>query len=105
MKGRPYSSKLVRLAGGELTFMPVAKDPQGVTYLGNLHARGKALKVVKIDGIDPLGKDVRRYPLLRPSFYYFRENARPEVKDFVARMSTSPEAADLVRRTGFLKLQ
>lgn len=105
MKGRPYSSKLVRLAGGELASVSVAKDPQGITYLGNLFARGKDVKVVKIDGIDPLGKDVRRYPLLRPAFYYVRENARPDVKDFVTWMSTSPEAAELVRRTGFLKLE
>ena len=105
MKGRPYLSKPVRLSGGELPFMPVTKDPQGITYLGNVYARSKALKVVKIDGIDPLGKDVRRYPLLRPAFYYFRENARPEVKDLVTWMSTSPAAAELVRRTGFLKLE
>lgn len=105
MKGRPYSSKLVRLAGGELASMSVAKDPQGITYLGNLYARGKDLKVVKIDGIDPLGKDVRRYPLLRPAFYYFRDNARPEVKGLVTWMSTSPEAAEIVRKTGFLKME
>jgi phosphate transport system substrate-binding protein len=105
MKGRPYSGKLVRLPGSDMPSMSVAKDPQGITYLGNVYARSKALKVVKIDGIDPLGKEVRRYPLLRPAFYYFRENARPEVKDFVAWMSTSPEAAELVRRTGFLKLE
>jgi phosphate transport system substrate-binding protein len=105
MKGRPYSTKLVRLAGGELASMSVAKDPQGITYLGNLYARGKDLKIVKIDGIDPRGKNVRRYPLLRPAFYYFRDNARPEVKDFVTWMSTSPEAAEIVRKTGFLKLE
>lgn len=105
MKGRPYSSKRVRLAGGEIPSVSVAKDPQAITYLGNLHARAKDLKIVKIDGIDPLGKEVRRYTLLRPAFYYYRENAKSEVKDFVRWMSTSPEAAEIIRKTGFLKLE
>jgi phosphate transport system substrate-binding protein len=105
MNGRPYSSKRVLLSGGELPSMSVEKDPQGITYLGNHYARGKGAKIVKVDGIDPLGKDVRRYPLLRPAFYYFRESARPEVKEFVVWMSTSPEAAGDIRKTGFLKLE
>ena len=105
MNGRPYARTVVRLTGGDPASVSVAKDPQGITYLGNLHARSKDLKVVKIDGIDPLGKEVRRYPLLRPAFYYYRENARQEVKDFVGWMSTSPVAAELIRKTGFLKLE
>lgn len=105
MNGRPYARTVVRLTGGDPASVSVAKDPRGITYLGNLHARSKDLKVVKIDGIDPLGKEVRRYPLLRPAFYYYRENARQEVNDFVGWMSTSPVAAELIRKTGFLKLE
>lgn len=105
MKGRPYARTVVRLGGGDPASVSVAKDPRGITYLGNLYARGKDLKVVKVDGIDPLGKDVRRYPLLRPAFYYIRESTRQEVKDFVAWMSTSPEAAEVIRKAGFLKLE
>lgn len=105
MNGRPYARTVVRLTGGDPASVSVAKDPRGITYLGNLYARGKDLKVVRIDGVDPLGNDVRRYPLLRPAFYYFRESSRQEVKDFVGWMSNSPAAAELIRKTGFLKLE
>jgi phosphate transport system substrate-binding protein len=102
MKGRPYAKSSVRLGGGESPAMMVAKDPHGITYMGPMYARQKGLKVVSIDGIDPLGKDVGRYPLLQPAYYYHRGDARAEVQAFVRWMSTSPESRKLAETTGFL---
>ena len=104
MKGRPYGKGAVKLQGGDSPAMVVQKDPNAITYLGPSYAGAKGLAVVKIDGVDPLGKDVGRYPLLRRYYYYYRSNARVEVEEFVRWASTSPEAGKMVRGIGFLTL-
>lgn len=102
MKRRPYSGQSMRLASGELVSSSVARDPNGITYLGCNHARSKGVKGVRIEGGDPLGKAWKNYPLLRPAYYYIREGARPEVKEFARWAANSPEADGIVRKSGFL---
>ncbi|MCW1925788.1 substrate-binding domain-containing protein [Luteolibacter arcticus] len=102
MSGRPYAKGALKLPGGESPGMMVVKDPNGITYLSPLFARQNGLAVIKIDGVDPLGNEVRRYPLLRPAYYYHRKDARAEVLALVRWMSASPEAREIATRIGFL---
>lgn len=105
MNGRPYAKGANKLQGGDLPGMGMVKDPNGIGYVGLAYARAKGLGVVRIDGIDPLGKDVARYPLLRHYYYYHRENARAEVVEFVRWASSSPEAKKIAVKLGFLVLE
>jgi len=102
MKNRSYAPGAVKLNGGDTLAHALSKDLQGIGYLGLLMAQDKALKAVKLEGIDPLGKDVMRYPLLRPCYYYHRKQARPEVRALVEWMTTAPEAKAIVTKCGFL---
>ncbi|RYD55380.1 MAG: hypothetical protein EOP83_21665 [Verrucomicrobiaceae bacterium] len=102
MKGRPYGKGAIKLPGGESPGIMVRKDINGITYVGPPYARAKGVAVVRIDGVDPLGKDVGRYPLLRHYYYYYRSDARAEVVELVRWMSSSPEARKIVAGIGFL---
>jgi phosphate transport system substrate-binding protein len=104
MNGRAYAKAANKLSGGDPPAMTVAKDPNGIGYVGLAYARAKGLAVVKIDGIDPLGKDIARYPLLRHCYYYYLEDARAEVLEFVKWSSSSPEARKIAVKLGFLVL-
>ncbi len=102
MKGRPYARGAVKLAGGDSLAEVIAKDPNGIGYLGLAMAPHGKLKAVKVDGIDPPGKDASRYPLLCPRYYYHRSGTRPEVLALVRWMTESPEASAIVKRIGWL---
>ena len=105
MSGRAYAEGAKRLGGGDPPSMAVAKDANGIGYVGLAYARAAGMAVVKIDGVDPLGKDVARYPLLRHYYYYHRSDARAEVVEFVRWASSSAEAREAVKRIGFLILE
>lgn len=105
MKGRPYGKGAVKLPGGESPARMVHKDANGITYLGPVFAGAKGLAVVKVDGVDPLGKEAWRYPLLRRYYYYHRSDARAEVVELVRWMSASPEARKIRVERGFLDLE
>lgn len=104
MNGRAYAKAAIKLGGGDPPFMTVPKDPNGIGYVGLAYAKAKGLAVVKIDGVDPLGKEVARYPLLRHCYYYHREDARAEVVEFVRWASSSAEAKETAVKLGFLVL-
>jgi phosphate transport system substrate-binding protein len=101
MKGRPYAKGAIKLSGGEPPAMMVQKDANGITYLGPAYARAKGLAVVRIDGVDPIGEDALRYPLLRHYYYYHRSDARAEVVAFVRWASTSAEAQKIAKGIGW----
>ena len=102
MSGRDYAEGAKKLGGGDPPSMTVPKDVNGIGYVGLAYAGAKGLGVVRIDGVDPLGKEVARYPFLRRCYYYYREDARAEVVEFVKWASASEEAKKMAVKLGFL---
>src|SRR4051794_12567810 len=72
MKKRDYAPDSQKLAGNEQIASEVAKNPNGVGYVGLAYTKASGIKVVAIDGAMPSKQSVlgKTYPYARPTFYY-----------------------------------
>lgn len=82
LRKRDYASSSQKMAGNEQIASEVAKNPNGVGYVGLAYIGTPGVKVLPVEGIMPDNAD---YPFARPLYYYFDANKdlRPIVKDFV----------------------
>jgi phosphate transport system substrate-binding protein len=72
MNRRDYASSSQKMAGNEQIAAEVAKNPNGIGYVGLAYLKAAGIKVVAIDGVAPSKETVlsRKYAYARPTFYY-----------------------------------
>lgn len=103
MSQRDYGSGTQKMAGNEQIAAEVAKNPNGIGYVGLAYISTPGVKVVPVDGIMP--DDATRYPLARPLYYLIDRNKEMSqvVKDFIG-FTMSPDGQAVVSRVHFLPL-
>ena len=82
LRKRDYATSSQKMAGNEQIASEVAKNPNGIGYVGLAYIHTPGVKVLPVDGIDPDNPD---YPFARPLYFYIDANKemRPIVKEFV----------------------
>ena len=72
MKKRDYAKSSQKMAGNEQIAAEVAKNPNGIGYVGLAYLKAEGIKVVSIDGVMPSKETVlaKKYAYARPTFYY-----------------------------------
>jgi phosphate transport system substrate-binding protein len=82
LRKRDYATSSQKMAGNEQIASEVAKNPNGIGYVGLAYIRTPGVKVLPVDGINPDNPD---YPFARPLYFYTDGNQklRPIVKEFV----------------------
>ena len=82
LRKRDYATSSQKMAGNEQIASEVAKNPNGIGYVGLAYIRTPGVKVLPVDGVNPDNPD---YPFARPLYFYVDGNQelRPIVKDFV----------------------
>lgn len=106
MNRKDYASSSQKMAGNEQIVAEVAKNPNGIGYVGLAYIHAEGLKVVPIDGHSPTEEEVRskKYPYARPTFYYTNGEPTGEAGKFIA-FTLSKEGQAIARKVGFVPLE
>ncbi len=102
MNSRDYGQDTQKMAGNEQIASEVAKNPNGIGYVGLAYINTPGVKVLPVEGFVPDAKD---YPLARPLYYLINKSTAlsPLENDFIG-FSMSPEGQAIVNRVHFLSI-
>ena len=102
MNSRDYGSETQKMAGNEQIAAEVAKNPNGIGYVGLAYINTPGVKVLPVDGFLP---DAAEYPLARPLYYLINNNeALSETANDFIGFTLSPEGQDIIKRVHFVSL-
>jgi phosphate transport system substrate-binding protein len=106
MKKRDYASSSQKMAGNEQIAAEVAKNPNGIGYVGLAYITAPGIKVVSIEGGSPTKESVlsKKYPYARPNFYYTNGEATGEAARFI-EFTLGPAGQKIVEKVGFIPVK
>jgi phosphate transport system substrate-binding protein len=106
MKKRDYASSSQKMAGNEQIAAEVAKNPNGIGYVGLAYLHDPGIKTISIEGAVPTEESVlaKKYPYARPTFYYTNGEPTGEAAKFV-EFTLSDEGQRVVRKVGFVPVR
>jgi phosphate transport system substrate-binding protein len=106
MKKRDYASSSQKMAGNEQIASEVAKNANGIGYVGLAYLHDPGIKTVSIDGSLPSEESViaKSYPYARPTFYYTNGEPTGEAAKFV-EFTLSDEGQKIARKVGFVPVR
>lgn len=104
MKGRDYSAGSQKLAGNEQIAQEVAKNRNGIGYVGLAYSKTAGTKALPIDGVEPVAKNAKHYAYSRPCFIYAPDKPTAEAAAFLSFIGT-PAGQQIVRRVGFIPVK
>jgi phosphate transport system substrate-binding protein len=106
MKKRDYAGSSQKMAGNEQIAAEVAKNPNGIGYVGLAYIHAPGIKVVSIDGQTPGKENVlsKKYPYARPTFYYTNGIAAGEAAKFID-FTLSEAGQKIVEKVGFVPVK
>jgi phosphate transport system substrate-binding protein len=106
MKKRDYASSAQKMAGNEQIAAEVAKNPNGIGYVGLAYIHAEGIKVVPIDGVLP-SKDTifsKKYAYARPTYFYTNGEPAGEAAKFIA-FTLSETGQKLAEKIGFVPIR
>lgn len=103
MKKRDYASSSQKMAGNEQIVAEVAKNPNGIGYVGLAYINAEGTKVVPIDGVLPSKETIlsKKYPYARPTFYYTNGEPSGEAAKFI-EFTLSEGGQKIAEKVGFV---
>jgi len=106
MKKRDYAGSSQKMAGNEQIAAEVAKNANGIGYVGLAYLHDPGIKTVAIDGAIPTEESViaKQYPYARPTFYYTNGEATGEAAKFL-EFTLSDAGQQTVRKVGFVPVR
>ena len=102
MNSRDYGPETQKMAGNEQIAAEVAKNPNGIGYVGLAYINTPGVKVLPVEGAAP---DEADYPLARPLYYLIDNSKRLSctANDFIG-FTMSPEGQAIINRVHFLSI-
>ena len=106
MKKRDYAPSSQKMAGNEQIAAEVAKNANGIGYVGLAYLHDPGIKTVSIDGAMPSEEAVlaKQYAYARPTFYYTNGEPTGEAAKFL-EFTLSDEGQKTVRKVGFVPVR
>jgi phosphate transport system substrate-binding protein len=106
MSKRDYAKGSQKMAGNEQIAAEVAKNPNGVGYVGVSYIKVPGVKVIPVDGQVPSASTVRAksYPYARPTFYFTNGAPEGKVKSFVD-FTLGAKGQAIVEQVGFVSFK
>ena len=106
MKKRDYAGSSQKMAGNEQIASEVAKNANGIGYVGLAYIHAEGIKVVSIEGGTPTKEAVlaKKYPYARPTFYYTNGEPSGEAAKFI-EFTLSDEGQRIVEQVGFVPVR
>src|SRR5688500_3197142 len=106
MKKRDYASSSQKMAGNEQIASEVARNPNGIGYVGLAYIEAPGIKVVAIDGVVPAKDSVlnKKYAYARPTFYYTNGEPTGEAAKFL-EFTLSDVGQKIAEKIGFVPIR
>ena len=101
MKGKNYAGSSQKLAGNEQIAEEVSKNKNGIGYVGLAYSKKSGTQAVKIDGVDPVAANAKKYAYSRACYLYVPESADATTKSFV-EFATGSEGQKIAQSLGFV---
>ena len=103
MKKRDYDKSSQKMAGNEQIAAEVAKNPNGIGYVGLAYIHAEGIKVVAIDGHAPTKAEIlsKKYPYARPTFFYTNGEPKGEAAKFIA-FTLGADGQKIAEKIGFV---
>lgn len=105
MNKRDYGADTQKMAGNEQIAEEVAKNANGIGYVGLAYTEKDGIKAVSVDGVELEPKNAAEYPVARSLHYY---TVKGKISDaaakFLAWATSDEKAAEIVERVGFIPL-
>jgi phosphate transport system substrate-binding protein len=101
MGGRDYPSSSLKMAGNEQIAQEVAKNKNGIGYVGLAYSKTTGTKAVVIDGVEPIAKNAKQYAYARLCYLYTSDKPSPATDAFINYID-SPAGQETVRKVGFI---
>lgn len=102
MSKNDYAAHCQKMEGNQPICTEVAKNVNGIGYVGLAYAQGNSYKTVKVEGVSAKPSKVSKYPLARKLYYYTVGEATGEVAKFLTFATTSDQANSIVEKIGFV---
>lgn len=106
MNRRDYAGASQKMAGNEQIVAEIAKNPNGIGYVGLAYVHAPGIKVVSIDGHLPGREEIlkKSYPYARPTFYLTNGEPSGVAADFIA-FTLSETGQKVVEKVGFVSVR
>ncbi len=103
MNKRDYGADTQKMAGNEQIAEEVAKNANGIGYVGLAYTDKDGIKAVAVDDVELKPKNAADYPIARSLHYYTVKGKLSEAgAKFLAWATTDEKAAEIVERVGFI---
>lgn len=106
MKKRDYARSSQKMAGNEQIVSEVAKNLNGIGYVGLAYINEDGITVVTIEGGRPTKESVlaQKYPYARPTFYYTNGEPDGEAAKFI-EFTLSDAGQKIAEQIGFVPVR
>ena len=104
MGSRDYPSSSLKMAGNEQIAQEVAKNNNGIGYVGLAYSKTSGTKTLVIDGVQPVAQNARKYAYARLCYLYAPDKPSAEADAFM-KFVESPAGQDIVRKVGFIPVK
>lgn len=101
MDGRDYPSSSLKMAGNEQIAQEVAKNKNGIGYVGLAYSKTTGTKATIIDGVEPVGQNAKKYAFARLCYFYAPDKPTAEADAFMKYVESDP-GQEIVRKVGFI---
>lgn len=102
MSKKDYASNSQKMEGNQPICTEVAKNANGIGYVGLAYAEGNNYKTVKVNNVSAKPSKVSQYPLARKLYYYTVGEPTSEVAAFLKYATTTDAANAIVEKIGFV---
>jgi phosphate transport system substrate-binding protein len=101
MGGRDYPSSSLKMAGNEQIAQEVAKNKNGIGYVGLAYSKTPGTKAVTIEGIEPVAQNATKYAYARICYLYAPDKPTAEADAFLTFVK-SAAGQSIVEKVGFI---
>jgi phosphate transport system substrate-binding protein len=102
MGGRDYVSTSLKMAGNEQIAQEVAKNKNGIGYVGLAYSKTPGTKAISIDGVEPIEANAKKYVYSRVCYLYAPDKPTAEAAAFIEYVKSSA-GQDIAKKVGFVK--
>lgn len=103
MNKRDYGSNTQKMAGNEQIADEVAKNENGIGYVGLAYTSKDGVKAVSVDGVELKPENAKDYAIARSLHYYTIEGKLSDAaQKFLDWATTDEKAGEVVSRVGFI---
>ncbi|MBT7958282.1 MAG: phosphate ABC transporter substrate-binding protein [Akkermansiaceae bacterium] len=102
MDKKDYGKNSQKMAGNEQIAQEVAKDTNGIGYVGLAYVKKDGIAPVAVNGVLPAPANSKQYVLSRNLYYYTVGQPSGEAAKFIKWSTTSSDAGKIIEKVGFI---